>query len=319
MSVRWAGFFAPFRWLIDAVDVGRHQPAAVLGAVLLATLINMLPSLVQQMAALAGAGGGVLMGVTQLASLLMAVLVAPVLLGGIFRLFHAAEQGQPVAAADILGGFKDGSFARLVLTNLLFFALIIAVGLLMLAVIALIVPMSAIQALQPWMEQVMALQAQAGTGKPIQPNDLPMPPEGLGAIIGVVLAFTPLLLLVSIGGMWAVAQSALRGDGPVSSVLLGMRAAFANAPSLLALIFVLGIAGSIVAGLAALLIGGLVALLSLASPALGAIVAMLALVLVTVLLNAVAYSFLLAGWRASCDEAQTPPQAEPRSTAGFEA
>jgi hypothetical protein len=319
MSVRWAGFTAPFRWLIDAVDVGRHQPAAVLGAVLLATLINMMPNFLQQLATLAGAGGGVLIGVTQAAGMLLAILIAPVLLGGIFRLFSAAEQGQTVAATDILAGFKDGSFSRLVLTNLLFFALMFAVVLMMLVVIAIIVPMSAIQALQPWMEQIMALQAQAGAGKPIQPNELPLPPEGLGAIMGVMLAFTPLLLLVSIGGMWAVAQSALRGDGPVASVLLGMRAAFANAPSLLVLILALAIAGSLLGTLAVLLIGGLIALLSLASPALGAAAGMLILVLITVLLNAVAYSFHLAGWHATCDGGSMPTPAERSDTTGFEA
>jgi hypothetical protein len=46
---------------------------------------------------------------------------------------------------------------------------------------------------------------------------------------------------------------------------------------------------------------------------------MLILVLITVLLNAVAYSFHLAGWHATCDGGSMPTPAERSDTTGFEA
>jgi hypothetical protein len=310
MTVRWAGFAAPFRWLVAAVDVGRHQPAVVLGAIATTVFVGFLPSLPQSLAALAGGPPGTAMIVlTQGLALAVALFVSPVLRAGVFRIMDRAEHGQPVAQPMLLEGFRDGSFLPLVLLTALSFALFFALLLVMVVAMALATDAATIEALRAWAEQVMVLQAQAEAGKPILPDQVPTPPEGIAGLFAVLLAFAPLWGFLFLGSLWGLIGVALRGQPPVAALLQGLRAAFLNALPLLALVAVLFLPFVLVSSLLMLLFAGLVALFMLLGPAVGQLLTLALMLGVAVVVTAIFYGFVLAGWRATCDGGTTPPPA----------
>lgn len=324
MTPRRAALTAPFRWLIDAVDVGRHQPQVVIGAIVATAAIGLVPSLPPQVMGLAGAAPGfaTMLGFQGLA-LVFGLLVMPVLRAGVYRIIDGAERGQPVRVGQIFEGFGDGSYARIVgltaLTLLLFIATFVAMALVM----AVAVGLDALQGLQAWTTAFAALQAEAGTGQPIPPakiEALGLPP-GLGAIVAVMLAFVPLWLFIAIGGAWGLVAVALRGAAPVAALVGGLRAALLNALPLLALVLALGLPALLLGGLVMAVLGALVGLISALSPALGGAIALLAFLAIGVVLAAITYGFVLNGWRATCDDAGGPASAgaPPAPVAGFEA
>jgi hypothetical protein len=324
MNPRRAAFFAPFRWLVDAVDVGRHQPQVVIGAIVTAAAIGLLPSLPGQVMGLAGSPPGMgLMVASQLLALAFALLVMPVLRAGVYRILDGAERGEPVRMNQIFDGFSDGSYARIVgltaMAMLLFFVLMLV----MLLVMAIVVGVDAAQGLQAWAERFAALQSEAGVGKPIPPAQIEAlgVPPGLGAIFGVLFAFLPLWLFVALGSAWGLVSVALRGTAPVEALVGGLRAAMVNALPLLALVVALALPLLLLTMLVGLVLGALVALVSAISPAIGGALALLAFLAIGVVIAAISYGFTLNGWRAACDSpdatrSDTPPTAP---LAGFEA
>lgn len=308
MDIRWAGFLAPFRWLLAAVDVGHHQPAVVLGAITTTVFVGFLPSLPQSLVALSGGQPGMALGLlTQFLALAVALLVSPVLRAGVFRIMDRAERGQPVAQPMLFEGFRDGSFMPLVVLTAMGFALMFGLALVMLVAMALATDAATIEALRAWAQQLMALQAQAEAGKPIPPDQLPAPPEGLGALFAVLLAFAPLWGFLFLGSFWALIGVALRGHPPAAALLQGLRAAFLNALPLLALVAVLFLPVVLVSSLLMLLFAGLVSLFMLLGPALGQLLTLALMLGVGVVLTAIFYGFVLAGWRATCDGGELPP------------
>jgi hypothetical protein len=136
MTPRWAGLTAPFRWLIDAVDVGRHQPAVIISAILFTVAVGFLPSLPIQLLTLAGSPPGMAVQLLfQAIGLIVTLAISPVLVAGIYRLLDGAEQGRPVAVAQIGDGFRDGSWGAIVLVTVLgyvlMFGLLLVLGLLL--------------------------------------------------------------------------------------------------------------------------------------------------------------------------------------------
>ncbi len=324
MNPRRAELTAPFRWLIDAVDVGRHQPKIVIGAIVTTAAVGLLPSLPGQLMGLAGSspGMGVMVG-SQLLALAFALLVMPVLRAGVYRILDDAEHGRPVRMNQVFDGFSDGSYGRIVALTAMAMLLFLALMLVMLLVMALVVGLDNAQGLQAWVERVTALQAEAGVGKPIPPAQieaLGMPP-GLGAIFAVLLGFLPLWLFVALGSAWGLVSVALRGTAPVDALLGGLRAAMVNALPLLALVLALALPLLLLSMLVALVLGALVALISAISPVVGGVLALLGFLAISVVVAAIVYGFVLNGWRAACDTPQaargdTPP---PAPMAGFEA
>ena len=320
MTPRRAPLTAPFRWLIDAVDVGRHQPQVVIAAVVAVVLVGMLPSLPAQLMALAGSAPGmathlVLQGV----SALFGLLVMPVLYAGVYRILDGAERGRPVHVAQIAQGFSDGSFGRIVgvafLGLLLAVALVVAMG----VVMAITVGLEEMKALQAWLQQVVALSEQhAGNPPPAAIQALGIP-AGLGAILGVVLAFLPAWILVSLGSAWGLVSVALLGRGAVEAFAAGLRAAFANALPILAMVVALLLPALLLLGVVGIVLGLIVMLAGLLGQAVMGVVTLAVTVLLSVVFTAVFLGFVLNGWRAtvSDDDASPPPGAEP--VAGFEA
>ncbi|GIX37865.1 MAG: hypothetical protein KatS3mg127_1104 [Silanimonas sp.] len=308
MDIRWAGFLAPFRWLLAAVDVGRHQPAVVLSAIATTVFVGFLPSLPQSLVALFGGQPVMALGpLTQALALVVALLISPVLRAGVFRIMDRAERGQPVAPPMLLEGFRDGSFGGLVLLTAMGFGLYALLFVAMMLVAAAVTDAGSLEALRAWAEQLMALQAQAEAGKPIPPEQFPAPPEGLGALAAVLFAFAPLWGFVMLGILWGLIGVALRGHAPVAALLQGLRAAFLNALPLLALVAVLFLPVMLVSSLLMLLFAGLAALFMLLGPVVGQLLTLALMLGIAVVVTAIFYGFVLAGWRATCDGGELPP------------
>ena len=320
MNPRWAGFTAPFRWLLDAVDVGRHQPTIVVGAIIVTVLVGFLPSLPLQLLAMAGVTPGTITVVlANTLAFAVALLVSPVLKAGIYRIIDGAEHGRPVAVGDLLDGFRDGSWGRIVACALMGFALFVLVFVAMMLTMALVVGADSLQALQQWLEQVQALQAQAAaSGGAIKPEAMPTPPAGLGGVVAVMFAFLPLWCVIALGTSWALVSVALRDARPAAAILDGLRAAFLNALPLIATLLLLAAPVFLLSMLVALVVLALVALASLLGPMVGGIVMLLVMLALTIVITAIGYAFVLNGWRAACDDGGVPGRDAP-PIAGFEA
>lgn len=325
MNPRWAGFTAPFRWLIDAFDVGRHQPAVVVGAIIAAALVGFLPSVPPQLMTAAGSPPGMPVQVLfQAIALIVGIAVSPVLVAGVYGIIDGAERGQPVAVAQITDGFRDGRWGSLALLTVLAYLLMAGVATVMVVTMAAVAGLETLQSVQQWSEQVMALNAQAqASGSPIKPDAMPPLPEGLGGALAVILAFLPLWGLIGIGSGWALVSVALRGAAPVTALVGGLRAAFVNALPLVAFVLALLLPAALLMMLVGLVVAAVVALASMLGGLVGGLVTLALTFAFTVVFAAIGYGFTLNGWRAACDDGAndgttgrdhpTPPMA------GFEA
>ena len=97
-----------WRWFKQAVNLGRSNPRAIFGAVALLAMLALVPSVIQ-LALQYGLGLGpeavmTVVGVTTLVS----IFVYPLLIGGLLRVIHAAERGEPTHAAAIFDTFRSG-------------------------------------------------------------------------------------------------------------------------------------------------------------------------------------------------------------------
>jgi MFS family permease len=304
MNPRWAGLFAPFRWLIDAVDVGRHQPQVVIGAILAVTLVGFLPSLPPQLMTFAGSPPGVsLQMLFQALAMAVGLFVSPVLVAGVYRLLENAERGRAVAVAQIADGFGDGSWAPVVLVTVLGYALMFVVALVMMLTMVAVTGIETLQALQQWLDQVMALQAQAQQSSgAVKPEAVPALPDGLGAMVAVFLAFTPLWTLIALGTSWALVSVALRRTPALAALLGGLRAAFVNAASVLAFGLALALPALFLLLLLGLVIAAVIALGNLMGALVGGVLTLAVMFVATAVVAAIGYGFVLNGWRAAVDD-----------------
>lgn len=322
MNPRWAGLTAPFRWLIDAFDVGRHQPAVIVAAILFTSAVGFLPSVPPQLMTLAGAPPGTALTLLfQAVAMVVGLAISPVLVAGIYRLLDGAEQGRPVAVAQIGDGFRDGSWGAIVLVTVFGYVLMFAIAIAMMMAVAAVAGLDTLQSLQQWMEQVIALQEKAQqSGVAMKPDALPAPPEGLGGVIVVLVAFFPLWALAALGTGWALVSVALRSTPPLTAIVGGLRAAALNAVPLLLFMLALLLPGLLVGMLFVLVMVAMMALASLLGPLVGGVVMMAMMLAFTVVVAAISYGFTLNGWRAACGDAAGDDAATGRpEIAGFEA
>ena len=228
------------------------------------------------------------------------------------------EQGRPVAVGQLAEGFRDGSWGSLVLVTVLGYLLMFGLTVAMMLVMAAVAGVETLQALQQWLEQIMALQAKAQeSGVPMKPDAMPQPPDGLGGMILVLLAFVPLWTVAALGTGWGLVSVALRGAAPLAAVLGGLRAAVLNAGPMLLFLMALLLPALLASMLLGLVLVAVVALASLLGPLVGGVIAMAMILAMTVVFAAISYGFVLNGWRAACDDGAAVPPSE--DVAGFEA
>lgn len=252
MTTRAMSPGAGWSWLKQAINLGRHNPKAIFGAVALLAVVALVPSLVQ-VALQYGAGVGaetvlMVVGVMTLAM----IVVYPLLIGGLLRVIHASETGQPTRATAMFDTFRAGNGAgRLVGFGVLLTAIYIAV---FMAVI-----LSFGQDFLSWYMQ--AITASMETDGASQMPAVPALPAGFGTVMALGI-----LVGLFFGGVYAIGfgQVALGGRGIGAALRDGVAGTLKNVLPIVVLAviaivlfiaFILVVA--LLAGLLAL-IGGLV-------------------------------------------------------------
>ena len=219
MTMRARGPLAGFRWLKDAINLGRRNPRAVFGGAALVALMSLVPSLItlpMQFAMTPGPGMlAAVMGISMLGGLLLAPMFA-----GYLRIIDAADRGHATRARDVFTPYRSGEAPRLVGYGLAMLALYVVMGALIVAVAG--------RELVDWYLQAITIQDRAG-----QTAALAALPDGFGRAfaLGMVLA-----LLIS--GVYAISlgQVALGGRSVLGSVRDGLVGSLKNLLPLLVLV-----------------------------------------------------------------------------------
>lgn len=285
---------AGLRWLKSAINLGRHNPKAIFGAVALLALVALIPSVVQLAlqygADLASQTVLMLVGLMTLAMM----FIYPLLIGGLLRVIHASETGQPTRATAMFDTFKAGSGAgRLIGFGVLL--TIVYIGIFLLVVV------SFGQEFMAWYMQVITAGMQAGA--PSQMPAIPQLPDGFGTLmaIGTVVG-------LFLGGVYAIGfgQVALGDRGIGAALADGVAGTVKNLLPIIVLA-VIAIVLFIVLMIVVALVGGLLALIgglvhqSLAFVLLAPVYLGMMLVLYVVMFGVMYYM-----WRDVCGEAPPP-------------
>ena len=291
MSTRAMGPMAGFRWLTNAINLGRHNPKAVFGGAGLSLLLMIVPSLLSVPVQLSGPATPTRMFVGIAISVVLGLLLAP-LYGGLLGIIDAAERGRAAKATDVFAPYRSGGGAGRMIG---FLVAMLGVYVLVLLVIAGVAGTGVFQ----WYMQVVAAQ-----GKPSP--ELMHLPAGFGTAVALLLVFW--LLLMGIYGV-GFGQVAIAGRSPLAALKDGFVGSLKNLLALLVMAIAFVVACVIVAigfgilAAIAMLIGKLVGLwLSI----LLLIPLYIALVLV---LYVVMFGLMYFMWRDVCGGSDTSPQA----------
>src|SRR5690606_21116737 len=227
---------------------------------------------------------------------LVSRIVFPLLIGGVLRVIDATERGLPASATGVFEPFRGGHGG----------GRLIGFGLLMTALYLLVfgtIIGSFGQGLPEWYMQMVQLTMEAG-GKPVQPDDIPSPPSGLGMVVALGLLFGLFL-----GGAYAIGfgQVALGGRRVLAAVGDGLTGALKNllpivvlailsVVAMFALLLVVGLVGGLL-----MLVGGLV------HPALGMLLVAPVYLAMMLLMYVVMFGVMYHMWRDICGEPVVPP------------
>lgn len=296
MSTRAMGPATGWSWLARAVNLGRGNPKAVIGGIALVALLAVLPSVVQMLLqSTVGVQPDALLTVAGLTTL-VSLIVFPLLIGGVLRVIDATERGLPASATGVFEPFRGGHGG----------GRLIGFGLLMTALYLLVfgtIIGSFGQGLPEWYMQMVQLTMEAG-GKPVQPDDIPSPPSGLGMVMALGLLFGLFL-----GGAYAIGfgQVALGGRGVFAAVGDGLAGALKNLLPIVVM-SVLAIVALFALTLVVTLIGGVLALVGgLVHPGLAALLVAPVYLGMIMLMYVVMFGVMYHMWRDICAEPVAPP------------
>lgn len=180
MQMRAMGPGAGWRWLMQAINLGRNNPKAIVGAAILLILVALIPTVVQLIAQFGFkmTEPSAMFGLIGF-SLLYSLLVMPPMLGGFLRVIDATENGRPTHATAIFDVFKPGhGAARMILLAVVLAVIAFVVFGLILAVFG--------SGVATWYMQVLTASQGASTGAT---PSLPALPEGFGMVFGLMLLF----------------------------------------------------------------------------------------------------------------------------------
>ena len=108
MTTRSVGPGHGWNWLARAVNLGSHNPKALLGAAAILLMIAIVPTVVQLVVQyVAGADNVAAVGASTVLALLYAVLVMPPAMAGFLRVIHATETGAATRPAALLDGYRQ--------------------------------------------------------------------------------------------------------------------------------------------------------------------------------------------------------------------
>lgn len=197
-STRALAAGAGLSWLKCAVNLGRHNPKAIFGAVAVVAVAAAAPSLVQVVLKGLKLNAETTYVVAGAVSLVM-VVVLPLLIGGVLRVIDAAEHGRPIHALAVFDLFKSGAGgARVVGFGVLNSILYIGAIALVIAVFG--------RELWAWYLELVSISAK---------NDPAAISAHIGSVpsgLGTVTALCTLIALF-LGGVYAVGlgQAAIAG------------------------------------------------------------------------------------------------------------
>ena len=243
MSTRAMGPMAGFRWLMNAINLGRNNPKAVFGAAALSMLLMLVPSLLTVPLQMTGTQSAGRMAAVIAISMLFGLLLAP-LYGGLLSIIDAAERGRPARATDVFAPYRAGGGA----VRMIGFAL----GMLVVyaAIVAIVLGVVGTGIIH-WYTEVLAAQAAKST-------TMPALPAGFGTVVALFAVFWLLVM-----GVYAVGfgQVALAGRSPLAALKDGFVGSIKNLLPLLMLVVGLFVAWIAVA-LAVIVLVGIAALLA---------------------------------------------------------
>lgn len=243
MSTRAMGPMAGFRWLMNAINLGRNNPKAVFGAAALSMLLMLVPSLLTVPLQMTGTQSAGRMAAVIAISMLFGLLLAP-LYGGLLSIIDAAERGRPARATDVFAPYRAGGGA----VRMIGFAL----GMLVVyaAIVAIVLGVVGTGIIH-WYTEVLAAQAAKST-------TMPALPAGFGTAVALFAVFWLLVM-----GVYAVGfgQVALAGRSPLAALKDGFVGSIKNLLPLLMLVVGLFVAWIAVA-LAVIVLVGIAALLA---------------------------------------------------------
>ena len=296
MSTRAMGPGYGWSWLARAVNLGRGNPKAVIGGIALVALVALLPSVVQMLAQYGLQGRpDALLTVVGL-STLVSLVVFPLLIGGALRVIDAGERGRPTQPGDVFRTFRAGGDAG----RLIGFGLLMTAA--YLVVFGTIVGVFG-QGLPDWYMQIVQLSMEAG-GKPVQPDDIPPPPSGLGMVVALGM-----LSGLFLGGAYGIGfgQVALGRRGVFAALGDGFAGALKNLLPIIVLA-VLSVVAFLALVLVVTVVGGLLALLGgLVHPLLAMLLVLPVYFGMFLLMYVVMFGVMYHMWRDICAEPAEPP------------
>ena len=285
MQMRAMGPGAGWQWLMRGINVGRHDPRALFGAAALLTAVALVPSIVQLLVQnVLGMTGMNEMAVLVGFSLLYSLLVMPPLVGGFLRVIDAVENGRATHATAIFEMYGAGRGAPHM----------IGISLLLMLLVTLVmgaVLLTMGSGIGDWYLQLLAASQSAGAGKP---PVLPAPPDGIGAVVALMM-----LLGLFLQGVYAIAfgQVALAQRPVLAALGDGLLGALKNLLPLLVLL----VAAIVLAMATAVVVSLLVALLGfiggLVHPALAVMLAAPVYVAFILILYVVMFGVMYHLWR----------------------
>lgn len=293
MTTRAVSPGSGWRWFKQAINLGRNNPKAVFGAVALLAVIALIPSVVQLVLQYGlGLGPEAVMAVIALTTL-ASIVIYPLLIGGLLRVIHAAENGRPTHATAIFDTFHaDSGRGRLIGFGLLMTAIYLGVFLLVISLLG--------KDFMSWYWQLItAAQAQQAGGAPMSPELLALP-EGFGRVMAIGSLFA-----LFMGGVYAIGfgQVALGGRGVGAALGDGFGGTLKNVLPIL-LLAVLAVVAMFALVLVVGIVAGILALLgSVVHTALGMLLATPVYIGMLLVVYVVMFGVMYFMWRDICGDA----------------
>lgn len=233
MTTRAVGPGRGWGWLQQAINLGRSNPRAIFGATALMAIVVLIPSVVQLVLQYVFKESPTAIMAVVAVTMLLSMVVTPLLIGGLLRVIHAAENGQPTHATAIFDTFRDGH----VRGRLIGFGVLMMV--IYLGVFVAVVSLFGKDFMRWYWELITSAQAMQAAGGTAPPPNLAEMPDGLGRIMGIGSLFA-----LFMGGVYAVGfgQVALGNRGIGEAFADGLRGTIKNVLPivLLAVLSVLG-------------------------------------------------------------------------------
>ncbi|MCM2336553.1 MAG: hypothetical protein NDI66_07210 [Pseudomonas sp.] len=301
MTTRSLGPLAGLHWLRRSIHLGRGNPRAVFGGAALLAGVALVPSIVQLLLLGAVQPGGEGAMAVAVAATLMSLLLMPPLIGGYLRVIDATERGLPARPTDVFAPFKQGQGAgRLIGLGMLITALYLLMAWVVVSIFG--------DGLLTWYQQM----AQLAQTPPVEPADLPAPPDGFGRVLGLVS-----LLALFLGGVYAIGfgQVALGGRRVGAALGDGIVGTLKNLLPLLLLAIVAMAAMLVIALVLGMVLAVLGVIGGLVHPVLGAMLALPVYLAFLLVLYVVLFGIMYFLWRDVCADAPPPPAANPGEVA----